>query len=379
MGSIALSDLQIDVLPDLTRPRVVIITECPGLAPEEVETLVTFPLESVLIGANQVQSVRSSSDIGLSVIYAEFEWDADNYTSRQIVQERIATKLNELPPGVKPRIGPISSMLGQIMLIGMWEDGKQANYDNLKLRSYADWVVRKRLLSIPSISEVITMGCGKKQYHVVINPHALHSYDVSLHEVELALANGNLNVTGGYTEKGSQELIVRGIGRVQTIPDIKNIVVKSGTKRSVLIQDVGEVVERPQVKRGDSSINGSAGVVITIQKKPSSDTRKLTDEIKQAIKELQASMPAGMNIATTYEQREFIDRSVHNVIEAVRDAAILVVIVLFIFLFNLRTTFITLTAIPLSILTTTYIFPMDGSFHKCNDIGGAGSCDGRTG
>ena len=367
-GTYTAHQLPIDVLPDLTRPRVVLITEAPGLAPEEVESLITFPLETAVNGASGVEAVRSSSDIGLSVIYVEFDWSSDIYTARQIVQERIATVIEDMPPGVRPQMGPISSLLGQIVLAGMWsEDGTT---DPLELRTTADWVVRKRLLTIPGVSQVITMGGGRKQYQVLVDPHLLHKYEVTLHDVEAALAAGNLNVTGGYINRDAQELLVRGLGRVASIEDIENIVVHFQSNRSILVRDVAQVRLGAQIKRGDSSVNGRDAVVITIQKQPGADTRRLTDDINVALEEIRASLPSDVRLKTTYEQREFIDYSVHNVVDAVRDGAILVVIVLFLFLFNFRTTFITLTAIPLSILTTALIFRWYGLSINVMTLGG---------
>ncbi len=353
-GSVVASSLPIDVLPNLTRTRVVLITECPGFAPEEVETLVTFPIETTLIGAQGVIAVRSSSDIGLSVIYAEFDWDADPYTARQIVQERIATVLEKLPEGVRPQMAPMSSLLGQIMLIGMWStDGTTSD---LEVRTLADWVVRQRLLTIPGISQVITMGGGRKQYQVLVDPHALHKYEVSLHQVETALADANLNITGGYLEKNSKELLARGLGRVQNLDDLLKTVVRETDGRPILLKQVARVTEGPQVKRGDSSVNGNPAVVLTIQKQPGADTRHLTEEILKALDDVRRGLPEDVELTPTYQQREFIDHGVRNVAEALRDGSILVVIVLFLFLLNFRTTFITLTAIPLSIVTTALVF-----------------------
>jgi CzcA family heavy metal efflux pump len=353
-GTWTASQLPIDVLPDLTRPRVVLITEAPGLAPEEVETLITLPLEAALTGASGVEAVRSASDIGLSQIYVEFDWDADIYLARQIVQERIATVLDDLPDGARPQMGPISSLLGQIVLLGMWStDGST---DPLEVRTLADWVVRKRLLTIPGVSQVITMGGGKKQYQVLVDPHLLHKYEVPLADVELALRDSNLNVTGGYLDHDAQELLVRGLGRVTSLEDIENVVVRFQPGRSVLVRDVARVQLGAQVKRGDSSVDGRPAVVFAIQKQPRADTRDLTHNITEALLELERSLPPDIRLITTYEQRELIDYSVQNVIEAVRDGAILVVIVLFLFLFNFRTALITLTAIPFSILTTALVF-----------------------
>ena len=367
-GTMQVQELPIDVLPDLTRPRVVLITECPGLAPEEVETLVTFPMEAAVNGATGVTAVRSTSDIGLSVIYVDFDWGQNVYVARQIVSERIASVISNLPNGVRPRMGPISSLLGQIMLIGMWSETGETR--PLDLRTLGDWVVRTRLLRIQGVAEVITVGGGRMQYQVLVDPHSLHKYQVSLHQVEEALKNGNLNVSGGYINQGSRELLVRGIGRVRTMEDIESIVIDHRSERPVLVRDIATVAQRAQVKRGDGAINGTDGVVITIQKQPGTDTRAITDEINQAIDELRSSMPPDVKISATYQQREFIDYSVNNVIEAVRDGAILVVVVLFLFLFNVRTTLITLTAIPLSIMTTALIFHLLGLSINVMTLGG---------
>ena len=196
IGTLIAQSLPIDVLPSLTRPRVVLVTECEGFAPEEVEQRVTIPLESAVNGAAGVIAVRSSSDIGLSVINVEFDWSENVYTARQVVQERIATVADRLPAKVQPQMGPMSSLLGQIMMIGLWsEDGTT---DALELRTLADWVVRQRLLTINGVSQVIAMGGGKKQYHVLVDQHKMHLYDVALNEVEQALSDSNLNVSGGF-------------------------------------------------------------------------------------------------------------------------------------------------------------------------------------
>ena len=354
MGGRAVSDLPVDVLPDLTRPRVTIITESPGMAPEEVERLVTIPIETAVNGSAGILAVRSKSDVGLSVINVEFDWGSDIYRSRQIVNERLSMARNQLPGNVQPRLGPLSSLLGQVMLIGMWSDSDST--DPLDLREEADWVVKKRLQQIKGISEVITMGGGLKQYHVLIDPHQLHKYDVTLTDIELALSQSNLNVNGGYVDRNSREFLVRGIGRVNDENELAKIVIRDDTKRSVLLENVAEIKAYPQVKRGDSSVNGKRAVTFTIQKQPNADTRKLSDEVIAALDELRPSLSEDVRLEVTYQQREFIDHSVGNVIDALRDGSILVIIVLFLFLFNLRTTFITLTAIPVSILTTALVF-----------------------
>ncbi len=368
MGTIVAQSLPIDVLPSLTRPRVVLVTECEGLAPEEVEQRVTLPLESAINGAVGVTAVRSSSDIGLSVINVEFEWGENVFTARQVVQERLATVKDRLPEGISPQMGPMSSLLGQIVLVGLWSD--DGSTDPTELRTLADWVVRQRLLTIEGVSQVITMGGGRKQYQVLADQHKLHQYEVSLSELEHAFAQSNLNVSGGFMSRDSQEFLIRGLGRFQSVDQIQNAVVKQSAGRPVLVRDVATVKEAAQTKRGDSSVNGKAAVVLTIQKQPNADTREVTERVQEALSELRASLPADIVLQPTYEQREFIDHSVANVVEALRDGAILVVIVLFIFLFNFRTTFITLTAIPLSLLVTALVFHWLGLSINVMTLGG---------
>lgn len=368
-GSMTMASLPIDIFPSLTRPRVTVMTECPGLSPEEVETLVTLPLEVAFNGATGVEAVRSSSGIGLSVIYVEFGWNMNIYVARQIVNERIAIVRDRLPETVKPELAPISSIMGQIVMVGMYsKDGSTAPMD---VRTLADWAVRPRLLTIPGVAQVITMGGGRKQYQVKVDAAKLQTFDVSLDEVEKALTESNQNATGGYLERGSREFLVRGIGRVQSMGDLEQLVVKSHGERSVLLRDVARVVEAPQVKRGDSSVNGQPAVVLTIAKQPTGDTRLLSDQITKALLDLKASLPPDIEIETElYQQREFIDRGIHNVLEALRDGAVLVLIILFLFLMNVRTTLITLTAIPLSIVITGLVFHFFGQSINVMTLGG---------
>jgi len=354
-GSYILYHLPIDVFPDLDRPRVTVMTEAAGLAPEEVETLVTFPLESVLNGATGVQAVRSSSGIGLSVVQVEFAWGTDIYVDRQIVAEKLALAAERLPEGVRPQMGAISSIMGQIMIIGMWSEGGKTS--PMEVRTLADWVVRQRLLTIPRVAQVITMGGGRKQYQVLVHPNALRNYGVTLHDVEKAMAASNDNATGGYLNRGAREYLVRSIGRLQGVKDIENVVIKADSERPVLLRQVASIVEAPQVRRGDSAVNGAPAVMLTIAKQPGADTRLLTDQIAAALEELKASLPPDIRInPEVYQQKAFIELGIHNVIDALRDGSILVVVILFLFLLNFRTTFITLTAIPLSIVVTGLVF-----------------------
>jgi len=360
-GGFILYHLPIDVFPDLNRPRVTVMVEAPGFAPEEVETLITFPLESVLNGATGVQAVRSSSGVGLGVVYVEFDWGTDIYIDRQIVAEKLSLVADRMPPGIRPQMAPIASIMGQIMQIGMWSDDGKTN--PLEIRTLADWVVRQRLLTIPGVAQVVTIGGGRKQFQVLVNPEELLKYDVTLDEVQEAVSKSNANATGGYLNIGSNEYLVRSLGRVQHVEELQNVVVKANVERPILLRQVARVTEAPQVKRGESSVGNEPGkparpaVILTVSKQPGADTRLLTDRITAALEELKPALPGDVRVfPDVYQQKGFIDLSIQNVIEALRDGGILVVIILFLFLLNFRTTFITLTAIPLSIVVTGLVF-----------------------
>lgn len=373
------SQLPIDVFPDLNRPRVVIMTEAPGMAPEEVEMLISFPLETTLNGAPGVQAVRSSSGIGLSVIYVEFDWGTDIYNSRQIVNERLALVADRLPPGVVPQLTPISSIMGQIQIIGMYSEGGKT--PPLELRTLADWVVRQRLLTIPGVSQVIIMGGERKQFQVLVDPNKLLRYGVTLREVKQALRESNQNTAGGYLDQqGPNELLVRSLGRIKTVDELSRIAVAHRDGQSVRLSQVARLVEGSQVKRGDSSafartesgqFKGGPAVVLTITKQPNADTRAVTEAVHKALEEVEVSLPADVRLLPgLYEQRRFIDLAIENVIEALRDGGILVSIILFLFLMNLRTTFITLTVIPLSLVITALVFKAFGLSINTMTLGG---------
>ena len=369
---------QIDVFPDLNRPRVVIMTEAPGLAPEEVETLITFPIETTMNGANGVQAVRSSSGVGISVVYVEFDWGTDIYNDRQIVNERLQLVQERMPEGVSPTLAPISSIMGQILMLGMWSDDNST--EPLELRTLGDWVVRQRLLTIPGVSQVFTMGGGRKQFQVLVDPDAMLRFGVSLHEVKQAVQNSNENATGGYLdEQGPNELLVRALGRVQSIEDLQKVVVTMREGRPIALAQIARVVEGPQVKRGDSAafvrneegeFSGGPAVILTVNKQPGADTRRVTDDVMAAIDDLRPSLPDNLRIEPLYTQKSFIDRAIENVVEALRDGGILVVIILFLFLMNFRTTFITLTAIPLSLVMTAIVFSFFGLSINTMTLGG---------
>ena len=378
-GSWQAAEMEIDVFPNLNRPRVVIMTEAPGLAPEEVETLITFPIEAVVNGANGVQAVRSSSGVGISVVYVEFDWGTDIYTDRQIVAERMALLGEQLPEGVKPQLAPISSIMGQIMMVGMWSETGETT--PLEIRTLADWVIRQRLLTLPGVSQVFTIGGGRKQFQILVNPDDMLRYGVTLHDVKQAVGESNENATGGYLDnQGPNEFLVRALGRVQSTEDLEKLVVKVHEGRPIPLKHVARVTEAAQVKRGDSTAYvreedgrfvGGPAVVLTINKQPDADTRELTVAINSALEELSVALPDDVRVETgLYSQKSFIDRSIANVVEALRDGAILVVIILFLFLLNFRTTFITLTAIPISLCMTVLVFAAFGLSVNTMTLGG---------
>ncbi len=369
---------QIDVFPDLNRPRVVIMTEAHGLAPEEVETLVTFPIETAMNGANGVQAVRSSSGVGISVVYVEFDWGTDIYVDRQIVNERLQLVQERMPEGITPTLAPISSIMGQILMLGMWSEDERT--DTMELRTLADWAVRQRLLTIQGVSQVFTMGGQRKQFQVLVDPNAMLRYGVTLKQVKRAVQESNQNATGGYLdEQGPNELLVRALGRVRSVEDLQKVVVTIRDGRPVALGQIARVTAGAQVKRGDSAafkrddkgrFSGGAGVVLTINKQPGSDTRRVTDDCMAAVRALQQSLPGDIRIEPMYTQKSFIDRAIANVTEALRDGGILVVVILFLFLMNFRTTFITLTAIPLSVLMTAIVFAFFGLSINTMTLGG---------
>ena len=381
-GSYVAFHTPIDVFPDLNRPRVVVMTEAPGLSPEEVESLITFPIETALNGANGVEAVRSSSGVGISVIYVEFGFNTNIYNDRQVVNERLQLLQGRLPDGVTPQLAPISSIMGQILMLGMFSEEDKT--EPLELRTLADWVVRQRLLTIPGVAQVFTMGGGRKQFQILVDPEKLLRFGVSLQQVKEAVVSSNENATGGYLDQqGPNELLVRALGRVQTIEDIEQIVVTIREGRPVTLAQIAKVAAGAQPKRGDSAAfereksddgsdvwSGGPSVVLTINKQPGADTRAVTDNVFKAIADLSASLPKDIRVIPLYSQKSFIDRAIENVVVALRDGVILVVIILVLFLMNVRTTFITLTAIPLSLVITALVFAITGMSINTMTLGG---------
>ena len=303
------------------------------------------------------------------MITIEFGWGTDIYVDRQIVAEKIALALDRMPKGIRPQLAPISSIMGQIMHVGMTSDTGAT--PPIEVRTLADWVVRQRLLTIPGVAQVVTMGGGRKQFQVLVDPSLLLRYDISLAEVEAAVQASNSNATGGYLNQGGNELLVRSLGRIQSLDDLTSVVIKATGDRPVVLGQVARVAEAAQVKRGDAAVNGLPAVMLVISKQPGADTRRLTENITRALDELRPSLPADIRVnPEIYQQKTFIDLSIRNVIEALRDGGVLVVVVLFLFLLNFRTTFITLTAIPLSIVITGLVFKWLGMSINTMTLGG---------
>ncbi len=368
-GAITLRQMPVDVFPDLNKPTVTLMTEAGGMAPEEVEQLVTFPIESSMNGMPGVTRVRSVSGIGLSIVYVEFEWGSDIYRNRQQITERLNLVREQLPPDVVPQLGPISSIMGEILLIALPADPDKAS--PMQVREYADWVVRPRLLTIPGIAQVVAIGGEVRQYRVEILPQQLQALGVARERIDAALKDFGANTSGGFLEAQGREYLIRQIGRTSRIEDLRNLVVSGTNGQRVLLGQVADVAVAPAIKRGDAGYNGKPAVILSVQKQPSADSVSLTQEVESAMADLAKSRPAGVDAPRfLFRQADFIERSVGNVEEALRDGAILVALVLFVFLLNVRTTLISLTAIPVSLLATALVFRYFGLSINTMTLGG---------
>lgn len=368
-GGYVLTHLPVDVFPDLNRPTVTIMTEAQGLAPEEVETLVTYPVETALNGLPGVERVRSSSGVGLSVIYVEFAWGTEIYRNRQTVQEKLEQAKEKLPKGITPVMGPISSIMGEIQLVGL--SSSDASLSPMQLRTIADWTLRPRLLSIPGISQVISIGGGVRQFQILLSAEKIQKYQLSIEDIEHYLSDISKNTTGGFIDIDRKEYLIRNIGITKNKEDILKSVVGNHLGKPILVRDIAVVEELAQTKRGDASVNGKESVILSIQKQPGASTIALTHEIAKALEELGPTLPAGAIInPNLFKQADFIENSISNVEEALRDGVILVFIVLFLFLLNFRTTLITMTAIPLSFMLTAIVFKLFGLSVNTMTLGG---------
>jgi CzcA family heavy metal efflux pump len=365
-GGIVALRSPVDVFPDLTAPTVTILTESHGLAPEEVESLVTLPIESAMNGTAGVFRVRSNSAIGISIVFVEFVFDTDIYRARQLVTEKLQQV--RLPAGVTPPVlGPISSTMGEIMLISM----TSTKTSPMELRSLADWVVRPRLLGVAGVSQVMIIGGEKKQFQVLIDPAKLADYGLSLDEVTKAVGASNANAAGGFLQQANEEFLIRGRARVFSVGDLENSVIAVRNGAPILVKNVAEVKAAATLKRGDGSFNMKPAVVATIQKQPNANTLEVTEQIETILATLKASLPPDVQIDTkAFQQADFIKRAIGNVNRALIEGGILVTVVLFLFLWNFRTTFISLTAIPLSLITAILAMSYFGISINTMTLGG---------
>lgn len=367
-GGWQLQQLPVDVLPDLNKPTVTVLSEAGGMAPEEVEQLVSLPLEQQLNGMPGVSRVRSVSGIGLSMIYVEFEWGTDIFRNRQLVSERLLQAQPMLPRGVVPQMGPVSSIMGEILLLAF----PTANQVSpMVVREYVDYVVRPRLLGIRGVAQVIPIGGEVRQYRVMPKPLQMQALGISLAQLEQALAGFAQNSSGGFLEQQGRELLIRGLGRTLDVRDLQQLVVSVDHGTPVLLSMLADVQVMPAVKRGDASYQGQPAVIVSVQKQPDGDSVALTKEVERAIAELSQQLPMGVEKpAFLFRQADFIEHSIANVEEALRDGAIMVAIVLVMFLLNGRTTFISLLAIPLSLLVTVLLFRYFGLSVNTMTLGG---------
>lgn len=347
-GGYETSRMPVDVFPDLSAPTVTVVTEAHGMAPGEVESLITLPIESVLNGAAGIRRVRSSTGVGLSIIWAEFEWGTDIYQARQIVTEKLQQARSVLPADIDlPELAPVTSIMGEIMFVGLVSD----KHDPMTLKTTADWTVRRRLQAVPGVAQVIPYGGDTRQYQVRLSPHRLAAYGITLHEVAEALRKTNENASAGFYSEGGQEYLIQGMGRITKVSDINETFVAMRGGQPVMIKQLGEVKIAPAPKRGTASVNGKNAVVLGIQKQPGVNTLLLTEKLDQTMEQIQLSLPKGMKIERhLFRQSDFISVSIDNLMVALRDGAILVILIVFAFLVSVRATLITLMALPLSLL-----------------------------
>ena len=366
-GLATLRTLPVDVFPDLNRPTVTLLAESDGLAPEEVELLVTFPIETAMNGMPGVNRVRSVSGVGLSIVYVEFDWSTDIYRARQQVSERLQLVREQLPSNVHAQMGPVSSIMGEIMLIAM--SGETAN--PMILREIADFTVRPQILTVPGVSQVVPIGGEVRQYRVIPDPRRMASLNVSFDAIEKAIQQFGANTGGGFVDQKAREYLIRNIARTTKIDDLKNLVVTFREGQSIYLSQVADVDFAARAKRGDAGYQGKPAVILAVQKQPDADTVRITRQIEAMLPELQRVMPEGVRVTDIqFRQATFIETSIENVLRVLVEALIVVAIVLFAFLLNWQTTFISLIAIPLSVLTTVIVFQFMGLSINTMTLGG---------
>lgn len=366
-GSYILPRVPVDVFPDLNRPTVTLMTEAEGLAPQEVEQLVTYPLETSMNGMPGVTRVRSVSGVGLSIVYVEFDWGTDIYRSRQLVAERLALVGEQLPRGVTPQMGPVTSIMGEIMLIAVTSD----TVSPMEVREIADFIIRPQLLTIGGVAQVIPIGGEVRQYRIVPNIAALQALDVTHEQIEAAVTRFGTNTGGGFVDQHGREYLIRNVGLTKRLEDLRNTVVVHKQGQPVLLHQVAQVDFAPRVKRGDAGFQGKPAVIVSIQKQPGADTVELTGKIEASLAEIQKTLPQGVSATNLqFRQATFIETSVDNVKRVLLEAAAVVAVILILFLMNARATVISLTAIPISILATVLVFYAFGLTINTMTLGG---------
>jgi CzcA family heavy metal efflux pump len=360
--------MPVDVFPDLTAPTVTVLAEAHGFAPTEMEALVVLPIETALNGASGVRRIRSSSVIGSAIVWVEFDWGTDIYRARQIVAEKLQIAAASLPPEVpSPVLAPVASIMGEIMYLAL----RSERHDLMTLKSAADWNLRRRLLAVPGVAQVVTTGGDTRQFQVLVDPAKLAAYRVSLDAVKEALAAANQNISAGFMIDNGQEHLIYGLGRVHSPEEIGLTLVDTRDGVPVHIADLADVRIGPAIKRGEASANGHPAVVMAIQKQPDANTLALTERLDQALEDMQRALPDGMIIETDlFRQADFIQMAVSNVESALRDGAILVVIVVFAFLLSPSATLITVLAIPLSLITAVVVLDAMGTSINTMTLGG---------
>lgn len=366
-GLMTLRQLPVDVFPDLNRPTVTLIAEVEGLAPEEVEQLVTYPIETAMNGMPGVTRVRSVSGVGLSIVYVEFDWSVEIYRARQQIAERLQLVREQLPRNVSAQMGPISSVMGEIMLIAMSSDKTSP----MQLRELADFTLRPQLLTVPGVAQVIPIGGEVRQYRVVPDPRRMTSLDIGFATIEKALKEFGANTGGGFVDLKAREFLIRNIARTTRIEDLRNLVVAYRDGHVVALHQVADVDFAARTKRGDAGFNGQPAVILAVQKQPNADTVRITERIEAMLPELQRVMPEGVRASDIqFRQATFIENSISNLLRVLVEALICVAVVLFLFLLNWQTTFISLIAIPLSVLTTLIVFQTFGMSINTMTLGG---------
>src|SRR5712691_8648721 len=361
-------DMPVDVFPDLTAPTVTILTEGHGMAPEEMESLVTFPLESAINGASNVRRARSATALGIAVVWVEFDWGTDIFLARQVVAEKLALVGGTLPPQVeRPVLAPVSSIMSEILFFAISSDAQ----DPLALRTVADTVVRRRLLAVAGVSQVTPIGGAERQYQVVARPEQLRANNISLTELLDAVRGASQNTSAGVYTEGPQEYLLQAVGRVRNPDEIGESVVALRGGRSVLIRDVADVREGGAFKRGEGSRSGRPAVIVGVQKQPGANTIELTARLDRELDRLQQELPKGMTIdRKIFRQADFIEVVVDNVVKALRDGGILVIVIVLLFLANLRAAAITLTAMPLSLAAAILVLRAFGATINTMTLGG---------